>query len=375
MSDAFGLETDMTDDSGPTTDRDRALVYNPASGSGDHRSDVHALADEYGFRVSETETAGEGMELAADAVAEGADLVAAAGGDGTLHEVLNGVAEAGGLGEVTFAVVPTGTGNNFAANAGVESISHAFEVIDRGERRRIDLGHVRPRVDGRTVEAGADADGDVAFGVDGGRYFLNSCIGGITAAASAATTPESKSRFGVLAYVLETVERVAEFDAIRLDITTDATDEREGWHGEAMFVLVGNGRRFPVEKRTQADMEDGLFELTVVEAESLVDLAGEAVITRLRGETPEHITKLRSAALDVDVVGEQNVEFSLDGEMIAADGLRIETHPRAVELPVGQTYDPDPDPGAGIDPDADADSDADTDRAGDDAQSSVGSTE
>lgn len=331
----------MTDNSRRTADRgrtdgDRVLVYNPSSGSADHHDDVRGLADEYGFRVRETEEAGDAVALAAEAVEEGAALVAAAGGDGTLNEALNGVAEAGGLGGVTFAVVPTGTGNNFAANVGVESVAHAFELIDRGERRRIDLGHVRPRVEGRTVEE-SDADA--------GRYFLNSCIGGITAEASATTTPERKARFGVLAYVLATVETVAAFDAIRLDVHTE---ERDRWNGEAVFVLAGNGRRFPVEKRTQADMEDGLLELTIVEKESLVGLAGEAAVTRLRGEETEHITKLRSAALDVDVLEGENVEFSLDGEMLAADGLRIESRPRAVELPVGDAYEPDPDPGPGV---------------------------
>src|SRR6056297_1624346 len=164
--------------SGTDTPVDSVVVCNPVSGSGDHVPAVRDAAADHGFRVRETDHAGHGVDLAKEAVTAGATFVAAAGGDGTLNEVIRGIADAGALDRVTVGVVPCGTGNNFARNIGITDIEGAFEMFDSGERRRVDI---------------AVADG---------RPFINSCVGGLTAEASAETSAELKRRFGAAAYLL-----------------------------------------------------------------------------------------------------------------------------------------------------------------------------
>lgn len=72
----------------------RRLILNPTSGGGAHVERARELADEYGFTVVETERAGHGTDLAEAAAAEGVETLAVCGGDGTLHEVVQGLVRA-----------------------------------------------------------------------------------------------------------------------------------------------------------------------------------------------------------------------------------------------------------------------------------------
>ncbi|SEO65763.1 lipid kinase, YegS/Rv2252/BmrU family [Halogranum amylolyticum] len=314
------IERQRQTDGGHPAFSDRVLVLNPVSGDSSHSTQVRDLAVDHGFSISETSESGDGVDLAADAARDGAEIVAACGGDGTINEVVRGLVEADALDDVTLAVVPAGTGNNFAGNLGIRSIEHAFEVIEEATQRRIDLG-VASVPDGPT------------------QPFVNSCIGGITAEASAATTPDSKDRLGILAYVVNTLQTLSEYDGMRLRVEAGGEDT---WEGEAIFALVGNGRRFPVEGRTQADMEDGQFDVTIVEDKPTINLAGEAAIKRLFGGETANITQLQTPSLRLHVL-DDTVQFSLDGEMVEANALDITTRPRSLGVFVGDEYDPDPD--------------------------------
>lgn len=298
---------------------DRVLILNPSSGDGSHRDPVRELADEHGFTVLETQAAGDAVRFGYLAGAAGADLVAAAGGDGTLNQVVRGLDAADAIDEVTFGVVPGGTGNNFATNVGVEGVDNAFEVLADGERRRIDLG-------------AAD-----------GRPFLNSAIAGLTADASGSTTPELKDRLGVLAYVVTGLRAVREFEALPLSIEATGPEANETWTGEAVMALVGNARRFPAEGRSQANCEDGLLEVTIIERTPATDLLEEAALHRLFGDETEHVTHFLASELHVEVREDAPVEFSFDGEMGSHASLTMRTRERVLELCVGEDYEPNPD--------------------------------
>ncbi|WP_158055754.1 diacylglycerol/lipid kinase family protein [Halorussus halophilus] len=312
--------SDESVDSRSTRDseRDRALVLNPVSGDGKHQEQVRGLADEYGFTILETQREGEAIEFGRLLGEAGTDLVAAAGGDGTLNEVARGLDAANALEGTTFGVVPTGTGNNFAQNVGVESVEHAFEVLERGDRHRIDLG------------TGDDW------------LFLNSCVAGVTAEASASTTPEMKDRLGVLAYVITGLRTVTEFDGLPLSVEALGPEGGDTWTGDAVTVLVGNARRFPAEGRSQANCEDGLLDVTIVEQMPPRNLLEEAAVQRLFGDETEHVTHLEAAKLQLDVRQEDPIGFSFDGEIGNYSSLSLGTRPKTLNLCVGETYESDP---------------------------------
>ncbi len=301
---------------------DRVLVLNPVSGSGDHVDEVVERGRAHGFEIRKSEEGGDARRLARDAAPD-ADLVAAAGGDGTLNAVVNGVAAADELETTTVAVVPAGTGNNFAANVGVEGIEHAFTVIEEGRRRWIDVGIANERV------------------------FVNSCVGGITAEASSSTTPESKANLGVLAYVKKTLETMGSFDSLPLRVETAPGPDgkrTQAWEGRAMFVLIGNCRRFTGPRTAQANVEDGLLEVTIVEDAAAVNLLGDAAMQKLFGRDSTHIVRRRTPSLEIES-GRDSVEYSLDGEMLATERLHLETESETLSMAVGETYQPDPDGG------------------------------
>lgn len=292
----------------------RVLVCNPTSGSGDHLDRTVELAGEYGFDVRTTDRAGHARELATE-VAPDVDIVAAAGGDGTVNEVVNGIVDADALEETTLGVVPAGTGNNFASNLGIEGLAHAFQVIETGDRRTIDLGLTNER------------------------SFVNSCVSGITAEASGATTSSDKGQFGVLAYVVSTVGAMTDFDPIPLRVELSGDDQ---WVGDAIFVMVGNCRRFTTARRAQANVEDGRFEVTIVEQAPTPGLVGEAALEQLFGRDTDHIVRRRTPSLTVDHRDGESVEYSLDGEMLTADALTMKTRQGALTVAVGDRYRPNP---------------------------------
>ncbi|WP_435179224.1 diacylglycerol/lipid kinase family protein [Halorussus sp. AFM4] len=302
-----------------TDETDGVVVLNPVSGTGEHADRVRSLAAEHGYAVRETREEGDAVSYARDAVGSGASLVAAAGGDGTLNEVLRGVDAEDAFDDVTVGVVPVGTGNDFADNVGVTDVESAFEVLADGERRRLDLG------------------------MAGDRPFVNSCIAGLTAEASAETTPELKNRYGVLAYVLTTLRTLSSFEGLDLDVRVGARDGgRPVWEGDAVLVLIGNGRRFPTRGRPQANVEDGRFDVAIVEDRPAIDLMGDRVVERLFGQESPSVARLKAPSLTVSVAGDEPATFSLDGEILTADSLSLTVRPRTLRMPVGETYDPSP---------------------------------
>jgi YegS/Rv2252/BmrU family lipid kinase len=305
----------------PSTDStdERVVILNPVSGRGDHVSAVEESAALHGYAVHETDAAGEAVTLAREAAADGAEVVAAAGGDGTLNEVVRGVGEADALDRLTVGVVPCGTGNDFAGNVGVTGIEQAFEVLEHGDCRRLDLG------------------------VAAGRPFVNSCVGGLTADASAETSTELKGRLGTLAYVVETLRTLPSFDGIRVSVEAfEASDRSPSWSGSAVAVLVGNGRRFPPGGSTQANVEDGLVDVTVVEDTGSIDLMGRAAAERLLGRDTARTTRFRVPSLTVTVEGGDPIAFSLDGEVVHRQELSIHARSEALQLAVGEGYEPTP---------------------------------
>ena len=115
------------------------VILNPNAGSADQVPRLRRLlAGQPGFEVRETEGPGDAETLAREAVRDGVATVVAAGGDGTLNEVLNGLAD--DLSAARLGVLPLGTGNDFARTVGVpEETEAALQVLHRGRTRRIDV--------------------------------------------------------------------------------------------------------------------------------------------------------------------------------------------------------------------------------------------
>lgn len=294
-----------------------ALIVNPASGAGDHVPEVRSRAQAAGYDVRISDHPGDIYELATQVADDGYDVVVATGGDGTVNEVIRGLIDGEALEEVTLGVVPTGTGNDFAGNIGVTDVPTAFDALAEGERRRIDLGMAN------------------------GTPFVNSCIAGLTAEASARTSTEMKSRLGVFAYVLTTLRTISEFEGIDM-VARRQDDDSTVWEGPAAMVIAGNGRQFSLTGGRQADMEDGVLDVTIIEEAAALDLVGEGTRQRLFDESGDRMTRLLVSELELSVGADDAAVFSLDGEMEEFDSVVLGVQPGALCVLVGAGYDPHP---------------------------------
>lgn len=209
------------------------VIFNPAAGRRRARQRLQRwqerLADLAEFRP--TERPGHARDLARQAATEGFAGVAAAGGDGTVHEVLNGLMEARRP-DVRLGLLPVGSANDFAYSLNVSD-------PDTPARRTIDVGLVRSPTAGRSA-------------------FFGCCLG---LGFNAWVTVESrrlKRLQGVLLYGIAAVRALARhFGAPQLEIAFDDQPPRQE---PTLMLSVLNGRRegnFPLAP--QADLSDGWF--------------------------------------------------------------------------------------------------------------------
>ncbi|KTG07626.1 diacylglycerol kinase [Haloprofundus marisrubri] len=296
----------------------RRVVMNPTSGSGDHTDRIHALADEYGYDVVETSGPGDGTALAQAAVDDDIRRLAVAGGDGTLHEVVTGLLEADALGDVTVGILPVGTANIFARNVGVDDAEAGFNLLENGERRRIDLG------------------------MAGEEPFVVSTVAGLTAETSAATSASLKERIGSLAFLYTGIKKTMEFESLHLDVEAISQGEETTWTGEALCALVGNVRQFAKEGG-QSNAEDGLFDVVIVEEMPPQNVVAEAAAHRVLGKGTEHVVHLRASQLTVEGLTNETVAYSLDGEVSEHEQLVLHSKPQALSVAVGPSYEANPD--------------------------------
>src|SRR5207253_6625397 len=117
------------------------IIFNPTAKGNKARhflEQLGGLATDYGLK--KTTCAGDARRLAAEAVREGFETIVAAGGDGTLNEVLNGIGDApNGFEQARLGVLPLGTVNVFARELGIPiKLESAWETICRGHESRID---------------------------------------------------------------------------------------------------------------------------------------------------------------------------------------------------------------------------------------------
>lgn len=235
------------------------IIFNPAArGDKARRFRARLLELSSQARLEPTKAAGHGQALAAEAVAAGFDTIVAAGGDGTVNEVLNGIAtHPDGLQRVRLAVLPLGTVNVFARQLGLPTgLEAAWRVICAGHERRIDLAEGEFMVEGQPVR----------------RCFVQMAGAGVDSRAIALVDWESKKRLGPLAYWQAGWRALAE---PKPPVTVSDGERSLTGHQ----VLIGNGRyyggRLPVFP--EADLSDGLLEVTVVPRASVWALARGAL--------------------------------------------------------------------------------------------------
>jgi YegS/Rv2252/BmrU family lipid kinase len=288
------------------------IVYNPASRKAPKRERLERAAAAYrpsGWQIElrVTEAAGHGVELAREASREGASVVFACGGDGTLNEVVNGLAGSSSV----LGLIRGGMGDVFGKEAGISKMpEEALKLLVEGERRRFDLGKANER------------------------YFILMAGVGFDAGIVRAVPSRPKRVLGSTSYALWGALALARYRARSVILKVDG-EERES---RLYWLLLGNTRSYGgvTHVASKARVDDGLLDAYVFEGHSPAWLAGTALriaLERLengRGVRFERVRELEVISLGLPV--------QVDGEYIGETPMRFTVAPSAVEvlLPSGR---------------------------------------
>ncbi len=289
------------------------VIFNPAARgekARHFREQLTALAGRAEFRP--TRAAGDGRVLAADAVREGFMTIVAAGGDGTLNEVLNGIHDADGLASVRLGVLPLGTINVFAREFRIPSkFNSAWQIIEDGRERVIDLPLAT------FAQAGSKPQ-DRVFGQLAGA--------GLDSRAIELVNWEQKKRFGPLAYVVAGFKALAEPKArIRVVAGSHQT--------EGELILIGNGRYYggSLELFPRADPADGLLDVTVFRKANWPALLG-AGWGWLTSKIHTGAGCVTLQAERIEISSNSSVPIELDGDNVGVLPATFSVRPRALRI-------------------------------------------
>jgi diacylglycerol kinase (ATP) len=253
-------------------------------------------------------------ELARDAVAAGARLLVVVGGDGTVHEVANGVA---GADEVEIAVIPRGTGRDFVRTFGIpRKLGDAIDVARSGRSRTIDLGRAAYR-----SWAGEEETG----------HFANVASAGMSGAVAKRANETTKALGGKISYAWATLAVFARWDPDEMKVTVDGAERTGRMHD----VIVANGRFLAGGMKIcpEAEPDDGLFDVLEIGDVTKRELA--VSLPRIyRGTHLPHpkAELLRGHTVTIDA--ERPVPLQLDGEQPGTTPARFEIVPAALRVRV-----------------------------------------
>ncbi|MCM3789792.1 diacylglycerol kinase [Domibacillus indicus] len=282
------------------------IIYNPTSGRElfrKHLPEALEKLEKAGYETSAHATTGEGdaTEAARIATERKFDVVIAAGGDGTLNEVVNGLA--GQEHRPKFGVIPMGTTNDFARALHIpRDIQGAIDVITAGETIPVDVGRMNER------------------------YFINIAGGGRLTELTYEVPSKLKTMLGQLAYYLKGIEMLPSIKPTDIRIEYDG----EVFEGESLLFLIGLTNSVGGFEKLAPDssVNDGLFTLIILKKTNLAEFIRIASLA-LRGDHLNDPHVIYTKASRIRVQSSEPLLINLDGELggeIPADFENLYRH-------------------------------------------------
>jgi len=325
--------------SGPTSgDPYAAIVYNPIKVDLDRlRKSVHAAEAAAGWAETlwfATTPEDPGQHVARMALRQGASVVIAAGGDGTVRAVAEALRDS----EVSLAIVPSGTGNLLARNLELPlgGVDAATAIAFGGVDRPIDVGVASiTTVDGRTTD----------------HVFLVMAGVGLGAEMIARTRVDLKRQVGWLAYVDAGVRVIPTDQPFRIGYSLSGSPERQA---HISTVLIANCGLLPgnLQFLPEAELDDGILDIAIMQPKGVLgwlriwrritwengvlrrSAIGRRIIRRVEPWNESVMTTRRSP--DIRIVMEKPQRVDLDGDdfgMVRSVFVRADTHALLVRVP------------------------------------------
>lgn len=288
-----------------TRSRKVQLILNgKAAGSDALRASI-IRQREVGHRVEVRITSKKGDARHSVSEAGDVDLLIAAGGDGTLNEVVHGLMDLSSSARPVLGVVPLGTANDFATGCGIpRDLEKALALCMEGKASPIDVGKVN------------------------GHWFLNVASVGFGAEVTATTSPELKRLLGPAAYAVMgaiLAINVHQYHGRLILPDREIT-------GSGPVAIVGNGRQTGggVQVAPRACIDDGLLDVLVVRHIPATALLTAARELQQLSPDGEYISYWQTPW--VEVHPDEAIPVNLDGEPVEFSSVRYEAVPRAIQL-------------------------------------------
>lgn len=294
------------------------IIYNPSSGRETVKRELPDIMEVYesaGYETSAFQTTTEPLSTqneAARCSEDGIDLIVAAGGDGTIHEVISGIAEKEY--RPTIAIIPAGTTNDYARALQIprNNLVEAAKLIHKEESIYMDIGKVKTE--------------------DSDDYFVNIGAMGNLVSVTFDVTPQLKTIFGYLAYVVKGAELLPSVRAVPLKIAYEGGT----YEGAATLVFITLSSTVGGFSNIIPDkvLGNGKFSLIIVKKANpfeLMQLAGKMLTDGSHLNSPFVIHK-QTDFVDIEVLNDSRLMINLDGEYGGDAPVRFENLNHHVEV-------------------------------------------
>jgi diacylglycerol kinase (ATP) len=298
------------------------VIVNPAAGANStHRKwpGIQSILKKIGlsFDFEFTEGQGHGIELARLATAEGYDGLVAVGGDGTIHEVANGIMETGNLRDTSLGIVCTGTGSDLVRSLGIpRDPAHACNSLTSLRRLKIDVGLVKYQRKGQACQ----------------RYFVNSAGIGFDATVVAATAQLPKYFGGTIPYLTGLLRS---FLGYRNKNVSFKIGEKIVEKARVLSIVVANGRYFGggMHIAPEAKLDDNLLDMIIVGDFGKLELL--KVFSRVYKGTHLTYPKVRlEKGTEIEIESRQKFLLHADGEILGEGPVAFSLLPQCLSLVV-----------------------------------------
>ena len=292
---------------------------NPTAGAGRTAKkwpQIMGLLKSNGLRFEHdlTEAPGHAIELAKSAAKKGYELVVSVGGDGTIHEIVNGLYDAGSMGDVMLGIISTGAGNDYIRTIGIpRHHEEACRCLMKPRKLVVDLGVVEYVSNGQITK----------------RLFVNFAGLGFDAEVVKATTQRFKALGSLPSYLIGLLTTFLSYENREVSLELDGQAEER----KVCVILMGNGKYGGGGMLTtpHADPTDGLLDVLIIDALSERDLLWS--LPRIyRGTHLTHPKVTVKRAREIDIRPTQQMSVEADGELLGEAPARFHVLPAALTV-------------------------------------------
>ena len=296
--------------------RPRAIViFNPNAGQAESLQSAIDQASEFWrehhwtVTYAPTQFPGHATQLARTAAREGYDYAIAAGGDGTVNEVMNGLINT----NTALGTLPMGTVNIWAREMGLpmDVVGAAKQLLDSTIR-------------------------SVDVGMAGDRAFLLMAGVGFDAAVTQSVDAGEKKRLGAIAYLKQALQVAWTFRGVRMLLRVDGKRVR----GRILMIVIGNSQLYGgvVKITAHAIVDDGLLDVCVIKGRSMMSapLRLFSVFTRNYNRDPK-VAYFKASRIEIQ--GKKRLPIQVDGDFLGRTPMRFEIRSKALRVMVPSQAD------------------------------------